>query len=184
MKRRGSQYIGQCPICGDDDHLYIKETNASSGGANKVLLYCQKCNAPFEDIIKALGMDKPPLPKITPPLAAKKKQKASQTVIEDYDHVYRNPDGSVAYYKNRVKYDDGKKKFTFRHIDSNGETVYKKPDNCNCLYNLDLMESASHEETLSFDFSSLHVYYILSLLRYHDDQLSMDHTTVVIDCIL
>lgn len=133
-KKSGGQLIGTCPICLDDHHLYITEKNG------KLLCFCHKCNANGADIIKAFIA-----------LGAKPSRSVvdeSPKLIEDYAHVYKNPDGSVAYYKQRRKYSDGKKKFTFYQINTvTGEKVYKKPANCNNLYNLDLLENALREHT-------------------------------------
>ncbi|MCQ2382981.1 MAG: hypothetical protein MJ060_04115, partial [Clostridia bacterium] len=64
------------------------------------------------------------------------------TLIEDYNHIYYNPNGSIAYYKHRQKWSNGSKKFSFFYIDENNNTVYRKPENCNVLYNLHLMQQA------------------------------------------
>ena len=97
IKQRGEETVAACPVCeaGDSNghHLYIRE----SGG--KLLAYCQKCNAKLPEIIKALGI-KPEIIKEEMP-----------EVAEEYDHVYKNPDGTVAYWKHRVKYADGSKDF-------------------------------------------------------------------------
>lgn len=129
FKKRGGQYVAACPVCLDEDHLFVKEAK------DKVLLFCQKCHAEFKDIIKALNIPKD--------IAAH----TPDEVMENYDHVYKNPDGSTAYYKNRTKYRSGKKKFSFYHID-NGKKIYAKPDGCNNLYNLDKLEAADPNEIL------------------------------------
>ena len=68
--------------------------------------------------------------------------------MEEYDHVYKNPDGTAAYCKHRVKYADGSKVFRFRYVDEHGKTVFKKPEGCNNLYNLDLLERADADTCL------------------------------------
>ena len=73
---------------------------------------------------------------------------AKPEVMEEYDHVYKNPDGTAAYCKHRVKYADGSKIFRFRHVDGRGKTVFKKPEGCNNLYNLDLLERADADTCL------------------------------------
>lgn len=136
-KERAGQIIASCPLCEIDDpsghHLYIKQDG------NDLLLYCQKCNARGEDIIKAFrGM------------GAKHTANdivIQKTLIEDYDHEYKNPDGSLAYCKRRRKWSDGSKQFSFYYIE-NGEKVYRKPDNCNVLYNLDGLAKALEQETI------------------------------------
>ena len=134
IKQRGEETVAACPVCeaGDSNghHLYIRE----SGG--KLLAYCQKCNAKLPEIIKALGI-KPEIIKEEMP-----------EVAEEYDHVYKNPDGTVAYWKHRVKYADGSKDFRFRYVDESGKTIFKKPANCNNLYNLDLLERADADDCL------------------------------------
>ena len=134
IKQRGEETVAACPVCeaGDSNghHLYIRE----SGG--KLLAYCQKCNAKLPEIIKALGI-KPEIIKEEMP-----------EVTEEYDHVYKNPDGTVAYWKHRVKYADGSKDFRFRYVDESGKTIFKKPANCNNLYNLDLLERADADDCL------------------------------------
>lgn len=116
-KPRQDGYTAACPVCGDDHHLYVSYV----GG--KLLMYCQKCDAKYPDIIKAFGI------------------KAEKRLIENYDHIYRNPDGSIAYYKTRKKFDDGSKQFSFWHHGDTGR-VNRKPDNAPNLYNLDLLEHA------------------------------------------
>ena len=132
--KQGDETVAACPLCESGSnkghHLYLKESNG------KLLAYCQKCNAKLPDIIKALG------------LKAKVIKEEKPTVVESHDHEYKNPDGSVAYYKHRTKYSDGSKKFTFAYVDENDKDVFKKPDNCNNLYNLDLMEKASADTRL------------------------------------
>ena len=112
IKQRGEETVAACPVCEAEDsnghHLYIRE----SGG--KLLAYCQKCNAKLPEIIKALGI-KPEIIKEEMP-----------EVAEEYDHVYKNPDGTVAYWKHRVKYADGSKDFRFRYVDESGKTIFKK----------------------------------------------------------
>lgn len=125
VKKRGNQLTAMCPVCKDEKHLYVKE----EASQNKVLMYCQKCNAKFKEIVIALN--------IPPP------SKEKLSIIEKYDHVYKKPDGSVAYYKTRTKYSDGSKKFVFYHTDQNGKKHYSKPENSNSLYNLDLLLQAN-----------------------------------------
>ena len=133
-RRNGGQIEAGCPVCGDDHHLYIKEENG------KLLCYCQKCNAKGPEIFKAFRR-----------MGAKPAQQPEPEplkIVENYSHVYKNPDGSVAYYKQRIKYNNGKKKFTFYWINTEtGEKIYSKPEGCNNLYNLNLLETALREHT-------------------------------------
>ena len=132
--RQGEETVAACPICESGSskghHLYLSEKNG------KLLAYCQKCNAKMPDILKALGI-KSEIIKEEKPI-----------VIESYDHEYKNPDGSVAYYKHRTKYSDESKDFRFGYVDENDKTIFKKPPGCNNLYNLDLMEQASADTRL------------------------------------
>ena len=134
VKQRNEETVAACPVCeageSDGHHLYVRE----SGG--KLLAYCQKCNAKLPEILRALD--------IKPELVEEKKPE----IMEEYDHVYKNPDGTTAYCKHRVKYADGSKIFRFRHVDGRGKTVFKKPEGCNNLYNLDLLERADADTCL------------------------------------
>ena len=133
-KVRNGQLVAACPVCYDDHHLYLNEKNG------KLLVYCQKCNAPGREILKALRA-------MVPKREESIYKPNSKSVIEEYDHEYHNPDGSVAYYKHRVKYSDGSKRFSFAYVDEAGRQVFKKPENCNNLYNLHLMQQAIDEHT-------------------------------------
>lgn len=132
-KQKGSHITATCPLCGKAGHLHIDEKNGT------LLVYCQKCNAPGTDILREfrrLGA-KPAEPEPVDYKTAKP--------VEDYRHVYRNPDGTEAYYKRRRKWADGHKVFSFAYINAEGRTVYTKPEGCNNLYNLDLL--AQHRST-------------------------------------
>lgn len=126
VKQSGGSYTARCPVCGDSHHLYITPEQ------DKVLFYCQKCNAGFAEIVKLVN-----LPKDNQP----------PTIVEQYDHIYKNTDGTVAYCKQRTKYSNGKKKFTF-HYTADGKKVFKKPKFCNNLYQLDQLEQADSDTTL------------------------------------
>ena len=132
-KQKGSHITATCPLCGKAGHLHIDEKNGT------LLVYCQKCNAPGTDILREfrrLGA-KPAEPE---PVDYK-----TVKPVEDYRHIYRNPDGTEAYYKRRRKWADGHKVFSFAYINAEGRTVYTKPEGCNNLYNLDLL--AQHRST-------------------------------------
>lgn len=132
-KQKGSHITATCPLCGKAGHLHIDEKNGT------LLVYCQKCNAPGTDILREfrrLGA-KPAEPEPVDYKTAKP--------VEDYRHIYRNPDGTEAYYKRRRKWADGHKVFSFAYINAEGRTVYTKPEGCNNLYNLDLL--AQHRST-------------------------------------
>ena len=155
VKRRGEETAAACPVCeaGDSNghHLYVRESDG------KLLAYCQKCNAKLPEILKALGI-RPEFVKEENPDAEEKTQNtetkpepvkhAKPQITEEYDHAYKNPDGTVAYYKHRVKYADGSKEFRFRYVDEYGKTIFKKPAGCNNLYNLDLLERADADDCL------------------------------------
>ena len=69
-------------------------------------------------------------------------------LVENYPHVYRDPDGKEAYRKTRLKYQDGHKDFRFSHTRPDGTVVPKKPDGCNNLYNLDKLDAATPDTPL------------------------------------
>lgn len=129
LKKRGGQYTAACPVCHDDHHLYVKQAD------DKLLLYCQKCNAGFKEVVSALGIE------------MKNTDDTKPAVVEEYDHIYRDTDGSFAYAKRRTKYANGKKRFTFWY-EVDGRKVYRKPPEANSLYNLDLMANAPSSEVL------------------------------------
>ena len=124
VKKRGGQYTAECPVCHDDHHLYLKQE------ADKLLIYCQKCNAGYKEVMAALDID-----------TRKPKEDKVPEVIESYDHIYRDTDGSVSYAKRRTKYANGKKKFTFWY-EADGKRIYRKPPEANSLYNLDKLAEA------------------------------------------
>ena len=132
----GGHVTATCPLCGKAHHLHIDQKQ------DKLLVYCQKCNAPGADILREfrrLGA-KPAEPE---PVDYKR-----TSPIEDYKHVYRNPDGTEAYYKRRRKWADGHKVFSFAYRAADGSTVFSKPEGCNNLYNLDLL--ARHEQDVLY----------------------------------
>ncbi len=122
VKQRGGETIAACPVCeagrSNGHHLYVREADG------KLLAYCQKCHAGLPDILKALD--------IKPEVIKTEKTKK----VEEYDHVYRNPDGSEAYRKHRVKHADGSKSFRFSYVDGLGKTIFKKPENCKAFITL------------------------------------------------
>lgn len=131
-KQRGAHITATCPLCGKAGHLHIDEKNGT------LLVYCQRCNAPGADILREfrrLGAK---------PAEAETIDYSRTAPVEDYLHIYRNPDGSEAYYKRRRKWADGHKVFSFAYRDANGRAVHSKPEGCNNLYNLDLL--AKHEQ--------------------------------------
>lgn len=135
VKNKGGQLVADCPLCGKKGHLYVSEKNG------EVLVYCQKCNAPGKDFFKAWRVMGAKHEELEPMDYKQVKP------IEDYYHIYRNPDGTEAYRKRRRKWADGHKVFSFLY-EENGRTQYKKPDNCNNLYNLDSLAEADPETTL------------------------------------
>lgn len=136
VHKRGNATVAQCPVCGDEDHLYINRDG------DKTLAYCHKCHASLPAVLKALGMNnggnpvaaKPPAP------AEPKKPKDHGKQVERIVYTYRDPDGREAYCKIREKFEDGHKKFGFLYTDADGNLVYKKPKHCNNLYNLDKLD--------------------------------------------
>lgn len=147
-KRGENEWETACPVCGSDHHLYIKEVEDG-----KVLAFCHKCHASLPAVLKALGMNNGESPVAAKPPAPADNGKAPKKenhgpVIEEYPHIYRDPDGKEAYRKNRVKFKDGSKKFRFEYQDKSGNTKPKKPDGCNNLYNLDKLAAADSNEPL------------------------------------
>ena len=149
VKQRNEETLAACPVCeageSDGHHLYVRE----SGG--KLLAYCQKCNAKLPEILRALDI-RPEFVEEEKPQNTETKpgqiKHAKPEVMEEYDHVYKNPDGTTAYCKHRVKHADGSKIFRFRYVDEHGKTIFKKPEGCNNLYNLDLLERADADTCL------------------------------------
>lgn len=121
----------------------------------KVLACCQKCGATLPKVLEALDM-KPgggySLAAAKPPAPADKskapKKENHGPLVENYPHVYRDPDGQEAYRKTRLKYQDGHKDFRFSHTRPDGTVVPKKPDGCNILYNLDKLDAATPDTPL------------------------------------
>ncbi|MDY6148930.1 MAG: DUF927 domain-containing protein [Porphyromonas sp.] len=135
-KQKGAHVTATCPLCGKAGHLHIDEKNGT------LLVYCQKCNASGTDILREfrrLGAQ---------PTATEPVDYNAIKPIEDYRHIYRNPDGTESYYKRRRKWADGHKTFSFGYTAPDGRAVYTKPENCNNLYNLDLMEK--HEQDVLY----------------------------------
>lgn len=146
--KEGEKVEAACPVCGSDHHLYITKAEDE-----KVLAFCQHCKAQLPDVLKALGMNNGESPVAAKPPAPADKGKAPKEenhgpVVENYPHVYRDPDGQEAYRKTRLKYQDGHKDFRFKYQDENGNTVWSKPDGCNNLYNLDRLAAADSNKPL------------------------------------
>ena len=137
VHKRGGALVAQCPVCGDEDHLYINQEG------DKTLAFCHKCHASLPKVLKALDVGgEPPAP------VAPSKPKDHGKRIERIVYTYRDPDGKEAYCKIREKFADGHKKFSFLYTGPDGTVVYKKPKPCNNLYNLDRMTAAKKTETL------------------------------------
>ena len=138
VHKRGGALVAQCPVCGDENHLYINEKEG------KTLAFCHKCHASLPAVLKALdvGGGEPPAP------VAPSKPKDHGRRVERIVYTYRDPDGKEAYCKIREKFTDGHKKFGFLYTRSDGTVVYKKPKPCNNLYNLDRLTAAKKTETL------------------------------------
>lgn len=139
VKQKGAETVATCPLCGKPEHLYIKQKGAT------LVMYCQKCNARGTELFKEFRrLGAKPQPQEEKP----KVDYSKITPVEDYYHIYRNPDGSEAYRKHRKKWQDGHKAFGFEYIDSDGRKRYAKPDGCNNLYNLDKMADADENTPL------------------------------------
>lgn len=147
VHKRGNATVAQCPVCGDEDHLYINRDG------DKTLAYCHKCHASLPAVLKALDTNNSGTPIAAKPPAPADKGKAPKEenhgpLVENYPHVYRDPDGKEAYRKTRLKYQDGHKDFRFSHTRPDGTVVPKKPDGCNNLYNLDKLDAATPDTPL------------------------------------
>ena len=138
VHKRGGALVAQCPVCGDEDHLYINQEG------DKTLAFCHKCHASLPAVLKALdvGGGEPPAP------VAPSKPKDHGRRVERIVYTYRDPDGKEAYCKIREKFADGHKKFSFLYTRPDGTVAYKKPKPCNNLYNLDRLTAAKKTETL------------------------------------
>ena len=137
VRRKGNQYIADCPVCGKAGHLYIKDDGV-------LLAFCQHCKARLPAILRAVGgMNRDGESPVPIP-----KPKKNRTLVEFITYEYRNPDGTVAYCKDRKKFDDGHKEFYFHYTDASGVTVNRKPDGCNNLYRLDDLARADASATL------------------------------------
>lgn len=132
MHKRGNGLVAECPVCHDDHHLYINR----EGG--KLLLFCQKCKAKYPEIIKALDI---PQQQRSAPVPVKKKKDHGK-VIEEIRYTYRDPSGRPEYDKIRRKFEDKHKEFSFVYTDQGDRAVYRKPDGCDNLYNLDRLAAA------------------------------------------
>lgn len=158
------QFHGSCPCCEADEpdghHFYFK---ADEDDESNVLMYCHRCRAEYEDLVYALEGNTstnahPQLPRRGYGMKAishrgkdgEREVSYHQKIkpIENYDHTYYNPDGSIAYFKHRVKYEDGHKEFRFHYTDENGVIKWAKPPNAFSLYNLHLMHSADSNSIL------------------------------------
>lgn len=136
VKQKGAETVATCPLCGKPGHLYIKQDG------EKLLLYCQKCNAPGVDILRAFRR-----------LVAKHEEPEqidykTAAPTEDYYHIYRLPNGKEQFRKRRRKWADGHKQFTFEHTDADGKKKYKMPADAVILYNLDKLAEAAPETPL------------------------------------
>lgn len=160
-----SQFHGSCPVCenGDEDghHLYV----FNPGEDKPPLLWCVKCEAPYEDLLAALDDEAfDPFINKRPTEGRHRNRKHrkkcryvgkdgeevveyfdKRIVVENYDHIYKNPDGTICYLKLRKKMNDGSKEFFFHYVNEDGKEVWAKPPNAPVLYNLDRMNSASND---------------------------------------
>jgi putative DNA primase/helicase len=154
-KQHGDEWETGCPVCGSDHHLYFKD----NGG--QILANCQHCGATLPKVLEAAGMKggngftagrhtgrfdfnatNQHQGQAKPKKAAKPKDHGRIIENTHRAHIYRNPDGTEAYWKDRKKYEDGHKEFYFFHSGADGEEVKGKPENCNNLYHLDELEQA------------------------------------------
>lgn len=133
-KDLGDQVQCACFLCEggarDGHHLYIRK--------NPLQLYCHKCNAKSADFFRELRR-----------MGVKtQEQEQDPVVVEERKHIYRFPNGDVAYFKLGKKWSNGKKDYIFAYRDKNDKVITKEPNGSNKLYNLDLMEKADPDTTL------------------------------------
>lgn len=140
IHKKGNAMVAQCPVCGDDHHLYI---NNKEG---KLLFYCQKCGAGLKEIRQALVGEHPTGG--TAPAAGQNSPKGHGRKTEQIVYVYRDPKGKEMYSKIRRKFEDGHKTFSFIYTDPDGTVHYNKPNSCNNLYNLDRLAAAKKTDRL------------------------------------
>ena len=48
VRRKGNQYVADCPVCGKAGHLYIKDDGV-------LLAFCQHCKSRLPAILRAVG---------------------------------------------------------------------------------------------------------------------------------
>ena len=135
LRYRGKEIVAACPICEAGDpkghHLYI-----DTGAGDKLVMHCQKSGADFRELMQAFR-----------DTGAKHEvdDERPRKEIEKKVYEYRNPDGTVAYFKLRRKFDDGSKDFSAFHYDEHGNRKWSFPKGCNALYNLNILEDASKQ---------------------------------------
>lgn len=137
-KYRGNEIVAACPVCEAGDkrghHLYL-----SQEAKDNLVMSCQKCRSDFTDIMRAFR-----------DMGAKHEieDSAPRTEIEKKIFEYKNPDGTVAYFKLRKKYSDGSKDFSAFYYDEHGKRIWRFPTGCNALYNLDILDRASKQDNV------------------------------------
>ena len=134
----GGEYQAACPCCERSDrdghHLYLTEKNGY------LEMNCQRCKQTQRVIMDAIQANEPPIVMTSAP----RRKKESYEVIENIEYVYRNPDGTVAFWKYRKKFSDGHKKFSFKGPSGS----FKKPEGSIWIYGLDKMQQADRSQTL------------------------------------
>lgn len=93
VKGNHPQYHAMCPVCQKKDHLYIKDCG------NRVLVFCQKCQSDFCDIMSAAGLNPRDAFYTGPEMIAGNKR----------EHIYTTADGEVFARKTIESRPDGKK---------------------------------------------------------------------------
>lgn len=130
----GGEYQAACPCCEDagGHHLYTTEKEGY------LQMYCQKCGmSSIRTFMDALGeRRREPMTTAAPP--------KSKKLIEDIFYEYRNTDGTLAFKKRRLKWEDGSKNFYF--VGPNDTN--RKPKESIWIYGLDRLAEADRNETL------------------------------------
>lgn len=107
VKGNHPQYHATCPVCQKKDHLYIKDVG------NRVLVFCQKCQSNFHDIMSAVGLNPQDAFYTAPEMIAG----------DSREHIYTTADGEVFAKKTIKSMPDGKKNCYWNVWNGNGWTT-------------------------------------------------------------
>lgn len=115
VKERPDRFSCTCPVCGDTRGKF-QITNKH----NKILMHCFNCDGDggfnYKLALNSVGLKESDL---HPHLETEPNKK---TQIEQREHIYRNPDGSIFAKKIIKKYDDGSKRAFWKRYE-NGKYI-------------------------------------------------------------